>query len=487
VTSNIVNINGDTTVLGNVVGGHCLATTCSNDLFSGNTLNVKTPKLETEIGTTGNNATGDLSNFEHLNFFYQPDMLAAALAENKSFLKLTGTATLSGTKADGNKAFSTVYIGIAGAASPLRAGDRLTLIEATADDKLKDVPATATGRQGTTIQYGAKLYNDAGRLLYIVDEAGANEESKSLSEGYLSGTAFLGQGSDFLLSQGMNAAQDAFNDSVDRPQIFATLDYGSLRYHTGSRIAIQGHHLIAGVALGHRFAVSRLTTAIFLEYGDGDHDTANRFASGKVKGSGNVRYQGVGLLARSDFDDGMYLEGSVRGGEVDIDYRTNDLWDYWGHRVSVEYATKNGYVGAHLGIGKTWVVNETDSLDTHVQGLWTRQGSETATITTGEVLEFDRIESRRLRFGVRYEHALSGGVKAYAGLGYDREFSGKARATTQGYRIDVPKLKGDTGIVELGLRATPRPGQPLHLDFGLRGYAGKREGATGNLRMSYSF
>jgi outer membrane autotransporter protein len=122
-----------------------------------------------------------------------------------------------------------------------------------------------------------------------------------------------------------------------------------------------------------------------------------------------------------------------------------------------------------------------------VKGIWTRQGGEKARLSTGETLEFDRIESRRARIGVRLTHAFKPTVKAYAGLAADREFGGEAKATTQGYRIAASKLKGTTGIAELGITATPSPGHPFLLDFGIQGYAGKREGVTGILKARYFF
>jgi outer membrane autotransporter protein len=264
----------------------------------------------------------------------------------------------------------------------------------------------------------------------------------------------------------MSAAQGASNDAVDGPQGFATVGYGNIHHQTGSSVAVEGHHLIAGLTLGKRFSTSRLTTAAFLEYG-------------------NTTYQGLGMLARSDFDNGMHVEGSVRAGEVSTDYRSNDLRDSLGKRA--EYDTKNGYVGAHVGIGKTWTLTERDTFDVYTRGLWTRQGKDGTTLSTGERLEFDKIDSKRLQLGIRYEHTLNSGIQAYTGFAYDREYNGEAKVTTNGTRIDAPNLKGNTGIGEIGLKATPRPGQPFHLDFGLQGYTGKQEGITGSFRMRYFF
>ncbi|MDR1461722.1 MAG: hypothetical protein LBI68_01080 [Azoarcus sp.] len=66
------------------------------------------------------------------------------------------------------------------------------------------------------------------------------------------------------------------------------MGYGNVHHQTGSSVAVQGHHLIAGITLGKRFSTSRLTTTAFLEYGNGDYDSANRFASDKIKGCTNV-------------------------------------------------------------------------------------------------------------------------------------------------------------------------------------------------------
>ncbi|MDR1368392.1 MAG: hypothetical protein LBJ76_06710, partial [Candidatus Accumulibacter sp.] len=72
-------------------------------------------------------------------------------------------------------------------------------------------------------------------------------------------------------------------------------------------------------------------------------------------------------------------------------------------------------------------------------------------------------------------------------LAYDHEYGGEAKATTQGYRIDAPKLKGGSGLVEIGLTAKPSAGKPFTLDAGIQGYAGKREGVVGSLRINYYF
>ena len=63
----------------------------------------------------------------------------------------------------------------------------------------------------------------------------------------------------------------------------------------------------------------------------------------------------------------------------------------------------------------------------------------------------------------------------------------KARATTNGFDIEAPSLRGDTGISELGLVLKPSKDLPLSFDLGMQGYVGKREGVTGSLQVRWEF
>ena len=67
------------------------------------------------------------------------------------------------------------------------------------------------------------------------------------------------------------------------------------------------------------------------------------------------------------------------------------------------------------------------------------------------------------------------------------EFDGEARATTNGFDIDRPDLKGSTGIGELGITLTPSSSIPVSLDLGVQGYVGRREGVSGTLQLQWKF
>jgi hypothetical protein len=70
---------------------------------------------------------------------------------------------------------------------------------------------------------------------------------------------------------------------------------------------------------------------------------------------------------------------------------------------------------------------------------------------------------------------------------HQHEFDGRAKATTYGYAIDAPSLRGDTGIGELGLILKPSKNLPLSFDLSVQGYVGKRDGVTGSLQVRFEF
>jgi hypothetical protein len=73
------------------------------------------------------------------------------------------------------------------------------------------------------------------------------------------------------------------------------------------------------------------------------------------------------------------------------------------------------------------------------------------------------------------------------GAGWEKEFDGKAKATLNGFRLQTPELRGDSGLVELGISTAPLAKTPLTLEAGIQGYWGQREGVTGGVKVNYRF
>lgn len=409
-------------------------------------------------------------------------------------LRVTGDADVSG---------SAYNVGLAGGTS-LASGSTLTLLEVDPD---KTLTANNLQRGNGIVQIGSTVAHDitadvnldptTRRLNAVtaqVSPGRATDQSKALSEGFLGGLALNLQGADLVAGRGMDSAVRASSGTDDAERHgfagFGALSGGSLRYNTGSHLDMNSLSLLTGLAWGIDLAPGRLTLGAFFEYGNGSYDTHNSFTNAaSVDGDGNAYYLGGGILARMDFVNigpgRFYAEASGRAGKTHNEYDSSDLRDAAGRKA--DYDSSSPYYGLHFGTGYVWNINDAATLDLYGKYFWTRQQSDSVGLSTGEHLSFDDINSSRLRFGGRFAYILNEHVAPYIGAGWEHEFDGKARATTNGFDIDTPNLRGNTGIGELGLSLTPSADLPLTVDLGVQGYTGKREGVTGSLMVKWEF
>ena len=270
---------------------------------------------------------------------------------------------------------------------------------------------------------------------------------------------------------------------------FATVQGASMRYNTGSHVDLNSLNLLAGLAVGADTPAGDLTFGAFFEYGTGSYNTYNSFNTGSFDGSGNAYYVGWGLLGRWDFQDTgpghFYVEASGRMGGPTTPNENDDMRDSSG-RVA-DYDRFNAYYGFHAGLDYIFDFAEKAHLDVYGKYFWSRVDGEELTLSTGETLNFEDFTSSRLRFGTRFSYDVNEKASPYIGVAYEHEFDGKARGTTNGYKISSPSLRGDTGIGEIGVSLTPSENVPFSLDLTVQGYVGKREGVTGSMSFKYAF
>ena len=409
-------------------------------------------------------------------------------------LRVTGDTDVSG---------SACNVGLAGGTS-LASGSTLTLLEVDPD---KTLTANNLQRGNGIVQIGSTVAHDINAdvnldpttrrlnaLTAQVSPGRATDQSKALSEGFLGGLALNLQGADLVAGRGMDSAVRASSgtDDAERHDFagFGALSGGSLRYNTGSHLDMNSLSLLTGLAWGIDLAPGRLTLGAFFEYGNGSYDTHNSFTNAaSVDGDGNAYYLGGGILARMDFVNigpgRFYAEASGRAGKTHNEYDSSDLRDAAGRKA--DYDSSSPYYGLHFGTGYVWNINDAATLDLYGKYFWTRQQGDSVGLSTGEHLSFDDINSSRLRFGGRFAYILNEHVAPYIGAAWEHEFDGKARAKTNGFDIDAPNLRGNTGIGELGLSLTPSADLPLTIDLGVQGYTGKHEGVTGSLMVKWEF
>jgi hypothetical protein len=380
-------------------------------------------------------------------------------------------------------------------------------------------------------------------LVARLDDVESRPGAKSVPEGNLGGLALIAQGADLVAGPGLAGAQDAVRaallyaggppetvKSVQEPLRFAPAedqrrtvrsiqeplrftpteganredgpvvaafsafsggsirhDTGAIETLTGSSLDMTGVSLLTGVALGADAPAGRLTLGAFGEYGQGSYDSSLSFQGGSVHGSGRAWNLGGGVLGRLDFtgsDSGRaYTEASFRAGRLHNTYASG-LYDGQGREAGFESSAP--YYGAHLGLGHLWNVTEGSTLDLYGKYFWARVGADEVTLTTGEQVKFETVDSHRLRLGGRVTGTLNEHLRPYLGAAYEWEFDGRAKATVSGFDLD-PTLFGGTGIGELGLMVRPSDTLPLFFDLGVQGYEGTRRGLTGSLRARFEF
>jgi hypothetical protein len=418
-----------------IISGGGLGSGGSDDVFTGNTLNLRTPIT-----------VGNVQNFEFYNFY-----LPAAFTAGDTMLIVSGTG-YGAHLSDGGSGRSTVNVGIAGSAAPLKKGDRVTLIDASASDTGIDTsPANtvSSGTQGVTMKYKFALLNDSYKLYADVTEASLSEESKALSEGRAANLAAVTAGGDLIADAGMKSGFAASREL--NAYTFGAISYNSSRYDTGSHADGGTFSVLAGLARNRAVKYGAFTYGGFIEAGWGNYDAYNSFTNASdVRGSGDANYYGAGLSFRMDYGGDekghFYNDAAVRFGKSSNDYESGDLRDANGNAAT--YETDSGYYGAHLTLGYMKNLSDGANLNLYTRILWTHLNGDDTTLSTGDPVSFDGADSWRWRTGLRYYASPKNGARFYAGAAYEYEyeFGGGVDATAYGLPIDAPSLEGGTAI-----------------------------------------
>ncbi len=328
----------------------------------------------------------------------------------------------------------------------------------------------------------------------------ANDAAHSAVMGSLAGMATLSTGNDFIgaATEGLSLTANEGRDGV---AAFAKMGGGSLRQETGSHVDVNTWNAI--LALGYKNRKEskteecnasqsdslRITNSksprsqefligAFFEYGSGNYTTVD----GDNRGDGSVRNTGGGVLAKWTAAHGLYVEGSLRAGTVKDDAR-DVLKDNAGNGYS--YETDAGYFGAHLGVGKEIPLANGNVIDVYGKFFYNRKNSVSFS-ANNSCFDLDAVTSRVLRVGARYT------VKRekwnfYGGVAYEHEFDGVAEGTVEGLPIRSADIKGGSFRAEIGATMKPDENSPWQLDLNMAGFAGKKQGFSGGVSVSFMF
>ena len=483
-THNTVTLSGTPDLrLSNIYGGYSQGT---GDVFTGNTLNVH----------TGNHTVKSVQNFENMNFY-----VPATTGDGGTMITATESANIDN---------SIINVGVAGKASPLQLGDRIVLIDVTGAGGLDGTAANAAaggrGMHGVTLKYDFDILRNPtnpNQLWARLANVTVNPQDTVFSDGYLGGSMLIRQGGERVAFYGVGGAVNAaWNKRNCGWAGFADVSGNWMRYNTGAGVDLNSFTAVAGVSRCWEASSGRMTAGLFFEYGSGSYDAFRSFVNAaSVRSNGRLDQIGGGVLGRFEFGDGgyrygynsslsrYYLDGSFRTGNVCNKFTSDlrDLRDDFG--VAACFTSNATYYGTHFGGGKIRQFHNA-SLDLYGKYLWSQVKGNSVTLTTGEPIDFKSINSHRMRFGGRYAFAAgstSSRICPYVGAAWDQELDGIARASTNGYAIDAPSLRGGTGIGEAGVTFKPASSRGLFADFGVQGYTGRREGVTAALTVGRRF
>lgn len=405
-------------------------------------------------------------------YFYLP----AGMARDEVMLHSDSAVNTEGSHVD---------IAAAGPIAHLSNGEKVILIDNTTGTIADNGKKTSIFYQGAT-QYDLVVRSEpslspltreeqdiAGQLVLIRE--GTNTYGQAYAEGQIAGLAAVMQSGDLVAR---------FGDKLsiiekEGPEVFFSMQGTSEKIKTGSHIKSNGVEAMGGVATHQKTTVGTIHAGVFIEAGYGNYDAYNSFPTANVKGDGNTKYFGAGVIARHDFDNQFYVEGSLRGGKVKTDYSTNDMG------AGANFDSSVWYYGAHGGVGYKIPVRDKSNVDVYGKVLWTQMNSDSLTTGAGENVHFDNADSLRSRLGVRYNHQLEEKVKGFIGVAWDYEFKGKLSSTLNGVSMGEPDMKGSTGLLEMGVSWQAQ--KAWTFDANLRGMAGKHEGVTGMVTAKYAF
>lgn len=288
------------------------------------------------------------------------------------------------------------------------------------------------------------------------------------------------------------AADDLFVDAVLRSRdgkrdgLFTAARGGKWSYDTRTRIE---NNIVSGL-LGYGAKLSNdLTMGAFIEMGHGSYDTRTHVAGSTKAGGGSHNYGGLGVFGDYAMPsiEGLHFTGYVKLGLLRNEFNSNIAG------ANVDYDRTGVYWGAHLGTHYDWDLTQSIRSRVFLSYFYDGQGDESFDIASegnvgGAHVSYDAIHAHRVQLGSMFEFAVSDTWRPYLGLTFEQILAAEAKGTAtdaQGTMdLNSSDLEGSTGILSAGW--TYQAGN-FSTELGLNGYAGTRNGVSGQIQANWKF
>ena len=493
IGENVTSLNGGRLFLQTLYGGW-------NGQFSN--IPVDTGNKLTLASTVH---TRDLAGFQHYEFLVSKELLE----NNTAMLQVAGNMwspvqfKLSGE--------NHTTIAIAGTDVSFKIGDSYTLIQSangftdengmkiTADTELSGIKSDMT-----LTTYSSLVRTHTDTLLAEEYELVVSEDGESLSMNVVDeinngpGVTEINPETDALMESSLStmtthfAADDLFVDAVLRSRdgkrdgLFTAARGGKWSYDTRTRIE---NNIVSGL-LGYGAKLSNdLTMGAFIEMGHGSYNTRTHVAGSTKVGGGSHNYGGLGLFGDYAMPsiEGLHFTGYVKLGLLRNEFNSNIAG------ANVDYDRTGVYWGAHLGTHYDWDLTQSIRSRVFLSYFYDGQGDESFDIAGegnvgGAHVSYDAIHAHRVQLGSMFEFAVSDTWRPYLGLTFEQILAAEAKGTAtdaQGTMdLNSSDLEGSTGILSAGW--TYQAGN-FSTELGLNGYAGTRNGVSGQIQANWKF
>lgn len=499
VIGNSVELMGNATVSGNVYGGHSITGSVTDNTIelSGNanvdnanlfgydkktstvsfsrTLSQKAASSVNTLTIKGwSGSVNHVKNFEKIKF---GEIDLDNLPSNGTVLTITNL---------NNNDLENTFIDAQGvkfkSGTEIKAGMALNFIASGNDQELHISDNNILFDNffvGVAQEGEGKLELQDGKLIYTSTEVHASGQTHLVAENRAVAAAFVNQGSE-LIADALDTLSRTEGYGV---KTFAAVYGNHSKYDVNSDLKINGWSSIVGVGSEKQLAQGDFSWGVFYENGSGNYRTANSFNNEFFRGDGSLVYNGGGIAARYAKKSGSYTEASLRAGMLKSEM-DNALKDITG--TGYGYKSETAYYGAHLGIGKILTLNESTSVDVYGKFFHTYNEGDNFDVA-GDKFEFDSITSDRLRLGTRYTVNKNNKWSSYYGIAWEYEFNGDADMKAMNKAVPTQSMQGSSYMAEIGLNYQPNTASPWSFDLSMRGYAGEREGFSGNVQAIYNF
>lgn len=303
------------------------------------------------------------------------------------------------------------------------------------------------------------------------------DNALTLAGSHLGSAAMIGLGTEYIADEGLAMIEDSAR--LPGRNTFAAVYGGYGKYRGETHTNLDSTTLIAGVSAladGGKAAFSA-----FFEIGQGQ---AKDYING-AKTQADHEVYSLGAAARFFTESPLYFDASLRLGAASYDFTGSFATE------TVKFDHHGAYAALHAAAGWAEQVSEGMTWDSYLRYSFTylASGSETLGNRSNDTFEMDSLGVSTFRVGTRLKGWWGDdrSIHARAGLAYERVVDADVKTSVSGLAIDGPSLKGDTGILELGLSRRPSTQSPWGADVTVKSYVGDRRGVYGSATMHYVF